>query len=158
MILTSALVITTMDRADSNQKTDMYILELSHLTHPRGLGSTYDWALRFCSFFGLLSSLPVAVSFLRFRFASASFSITRAEASCSSSSKSALSAHHRPAWSASTPVRATLHTRLFDASSRVDIRRERGKGEFNLCEGRVVNSAERSGVLLARVQNIALKE
>lgn len=30
----------------------------------------------------------------------------------------------------------------------MDIRRERGKGEFNLCEGRVVNSVERSEACL----------
>ena len=43
--------------------------------------------------------------------------------SSSSSSTSACSAHQRPAWSASTPVRTTLQTRWEDASSSVGSRR-----------------------------------
>lgn len=46
--------------------------------------------------------------------------------SSSLSPSSTRSAHDLPAWRANTPVRATLQIRLFDASSRVAIRRELG--------------------------------
>ena len=49
----------------------------------------------------------------------------------SSSSSSARSAQKRPAWSAKTPVKATLQMRLLDASSNVGFRKARGKGSFN---------------------------
>lgn len=51
--------------------------------------------------------------------------------STTASSSSARSAQRRPAWSARTPVKATLQMRLLDASSNVGFRRARGKGSFN---------------------------
>ena len=51
--------------------------------------------------------------------------------STTASSSSARSAQRRPAWSAKTPVKATLQMRLLDASSNVGFRKARGKGSFN---------------------------
>lgn len=52
------------------------------------------------------------------------------------------SAHHRPACSASTPVRATLQTRWDDASSSVDLFRGSGTSVTN--SGKVMKFALRS--------------
>ena len=60
-----------------------------------------------------------------------------------SSSSSARSAQRRPAWSAKTPVKATLQMRLLDASSNVGFRKARGKGSFNWCVGRELNLASK---------------
>lgn len=68
-------------------------------------------------------------------FVSSGSTITKS----SSSSSSALSAQKRPAWRASTPVRATLQMRLLDARSRVALRKARGKGSVNWCIGKEAN-------------------
>jgi len=59
------------------------------------------------------------------------------------------SAHHRPAWRTNTPVRATLHTKLEEARSRVGVLSSSGKSDWS--EGG--SGVEKCSVRLGMTEN-----